>query len=278
MAEQAERYKSQGNQALQAGQFAEAIELYSKAIGLEPSNSVYFSNRAAAYASLKRWREALDDSHEVVTLRPDWAKGWVRRGAAFTGMGQHEEARKAYLKATQLEPGNAQIEQYLRASEKAAAESKEKKWEDDLWSDDEEESKGESSKTAAAASSAKRAVPDSELAGMAPSAKRSRRKPSASVVAQLDRSLKDASEDSLRACLGQIAMADEDVAERVLHMLEGLNAASSAGEDDDDEEEASGAQSAADWLRGGSGNASSGGGKGGRRGRGRSGAGDDDSD
>ena len=131
MADQAERYKSQGNTALQAGQYPEAIELYTKAIGLEPSNAVYFSNRAAAFASLKRWREALDDSHEVVTLKPDWVKGWVRRGSAFTGLGKHEEARKAYLKATQLEPGNAQVEGYLRAAEQAVKADKDKKWEDD---------------------------------------------------------------------------------------------------------------------------------------------------
>ena len=139
MSEQAERYKSQGNAALQAGQYPEAIELYSKAIALEPSNHVYFSNRAATYAALKRWREALDDSHEVVTLKPDWVKGWVRRGAAFTGLGKHEEARKAYLKATQLEPSNGQIQEYLRAAERAVKEEKDKKWEDDLWSDDDDE-------------------------------------------------------------------------------------------------------------------------------------------
>ena len=40
----------------------------------------------------------------------------------------------------------------------------------------------------------------------------------------------DASEDSLRACLGQIAGNNEALAERALHILEGLNAASSAGE------------------------------------------------
>ena len=67
--------------------------------------------------------------------------------------------------------------------------------------------------------------------------------------AQLDRSLKDASEDSLRACLGQLAGVDEDMCQRVVHILEGLNAASSEGScDEDDEEE--GAQGAAAWLRG----------------------------
>ena len=233
--------------------------------------AVYFSNRAAAYVQLQRWREALDDTHEVVTLKPEWAKGWVRRGAAFTGLCKHEEARKAYLKATQLEPGNAQVEGFLRAAEKAAAQDKERKWEDDLWSDDEEaaadERGGGGSAAPAASSGAKRAAPSDEPGGGA--SKRARRKPGAAVAAQLDRSLKDASEDSLRACLGQIAMADDELAERVLHILEGLNAASSAGEDDDDEEEGRervGGGTTAEWLRGGPG--------GGRRGRSR----DDDSD
>ena len=278
--EQADRYKSQGNAALQSSQFAEAVELYSKAIALEPSNAVYFSNRAAAYASLQRWQNALDDSHEVVTLKPEWVKGWIRRGAAFTGLEKHEEARKAYLRASQLEPGNAQVEQYLRAAEKAVAESKERKWEDDLWSDDEEAPpappKGKVSGGGGAASSSSSAAAhkrtldgdDDDLSG-ARAPKQARRKPSAAVSAQLDRSLKDASEDSLRACLGQVAMADSDIAERVLHLLEGLNAASSAGEDEDDDDE-DGAQgsSAAAWLRGS--------GPGGRRERG--GRGGDDSD
>ena len=74
----------------------------------------------------------------------------------------------------------------------------------------------------------------------------------------------------VRQCLGQLAQADEAVCERVLHILEGLNAASSAGEDDDDDEGGGGGSSAADWLRGGSG-----GGLGGGRKRRRD---DDDSD
>ena len=58
--DQADRYKSQGNQALQAGMYADAVELYTKAIALDPSCAVYFSNRAAANAALERWRDALD--------------------------------------------------------------------------------------------------------------------------------------------------------------------------------------------------------------------------
>ena len=37
----------------------------------------------------------------------------------------------------------------------------------------------------------------------------------------------------MRACLAQLGKADEAFAERLIQMLEGLNAASSAGEDED---------------------------------------------
>ena len=260
--------------------------MYSKAIALEPSCEVYFSNRAAAYAGLQRWREALDDSNEAVTLKPEWVKGWVRKGAALTGMGKHEEARKAYLKATQLEPGNSQLVQKMEAAAAAAATDKEKRWEDDFWSDDEAPPGEHSAETAAAKAGHKRAAvapPEDFSAGDTGGAKRTRRRPSASLLAQLDRSLKDASEDSMRACLAQIAGADEELCERALHILEGLNAASSEGSVDEDEDEGGGAEkhNVAAWLRRSGAGASGGGGLGGARGaqghrHGR--AGDSDSD
>ena len=270
---QADRYKSQGNACLQAGQLEMAVELYGKAIALDPNNEVYFSNRSAAYASLERWRESLDDSHEVVTLKPNWAKGWARRGAAFSGLGQHEEARKAYLKASQLEPGNPQLVEKMEAAAAAAKQPQNKRWEDDLWSDDEEGAPAPAPAPAPASSASGKRPADSSLDNGDAARRAKRVKPSASLLAQLDRSLKDASEDSLRACLNQLASADEDSCQRALHILEGLNAASSEGSEDegDDDDGAT-----ADWLRGGAGAGGAGAGSGRRRGRGGGGGSDSD--
>ena len=103
---------------------------------------------------------------------------------------------------------------------------------DDLWSDDDDEGVeaassnggGGGGSSAAAAGAARRATGSGAFDDdgddcSAHGVKRPRR-PSASLVSQLDRSLKDASEDSLRACLGQIAASDEALAERALHILE----------------------------------------------------------
>ena len=59
-------------------------------------------------------------------------------------MRKHEEARKAYLRASQLEPHNAQVQKMLSDAAEAARKAAEegKNWENDLWSDDDEESTG----------------------------------------------------------------------------------------------------------------------------------------
>ena len=47
---------------------------------------MYYSNRSAAHAALKRWDEALRDGKRSAALKPGWAKGFVRIGAAYFGM------------------------------------------------------------------------------------------------------------------------------------------------------------------------------------------------
>ena len=44
--------------------------------------------------------------------------------------------------------------------------------------------------------------------------------------------------DTLRACLTQLSSVDEEIAQKTLHILEGLNAASSAGESEDEDGDA----------------------------------------
>ena len=230
---QAERYKSQGNSAQAAGDFHEAARLYSLAIAQDPNCATFFSNRSAAYASLERWRDALDDAQEAARMKPDWAKAHVRRGAALGALGRHADARNAYARAKELDPTNAQYDGYMRAEAEAAKKEEEKDWEGDLWSDDEEEEAEQPPAPGApgASAGAKRAA-DGGGGGGGGGGKR--RKCGGRMARQLELAIADASAGSLRACMGQLGKADEDLAQRIIHMLEGLNAASSAGEDDGD--------------------------------------------
>jgi len=51
--EDAEQKKAEGNEHLAAKRYADAIQSYSGAIALWPSNAVYYSNRAAAYTLIQ---------------------------------------------------------------------------------------------------------------------------------------------------------------------------------------------------------------------------------
>jgi stress-induced-phosphoprotein 1 len=62
-------------------------EKFTQAIELDPSNHVLYSNRSGAYASLKDWSKALEDASKTTEIKPDWAKGWGRKGTALHGEG-----------------------------------------------------------------------------------------------------------------------------------------------------------------------------------------------
>ena len=54
-------------------------------------NEVYYSNRSAALLALQRHRDALTDGRKCVELRPGWAKGFARVGAALSGLERYTE-------------------------------------------------------------------------------------------------------------------------------------------------------------------------------------------
>lgn len=100
----AEEHKHAGNTHLTAKRAESAIEEYTKAIELDPSNAIYYSNRAAAYTMKGDYEEAIEDCQMAININPSYAKGYSRLGAAFMGQEDYEQAMGAYEKAVQLDP------------------------------------------------------------------------------------------------------------------------------------------------------------------------------
>jgi tetratricopeptide (TPR) repeat protein len=123
--EDAERLKSQGNAHMQKKEYEAASERYTQALRISPSgpqSHVYFSNRAAALLSMKKFDLAILDSERALALKPTYGKAHARLGLAHFLLGDYRQAMEAYTVALKYEPDNKSSRSYLeKAAKKLAA-------------------------------------------------------------------------------------------------------------------------------------------------------------
>jgi small glutamine-rich tetratricopeptide repeat-containing protein alpha len=100
---QAEKFKSQGNAAIQKKDYTSAIDLYSKALDLNPLQPIYLSNRAAAYSGAGKHEDAKNDAEMAVAADPSFAKAWSRLGLAKFALGDAKGSMEAYKKGIDAE-------------------------------------------------------------------------------------------------------------------------------------------------------------------------------
>jgi len=99
-------FKAKGNAALVAKNFSEAIENYTKAIDLDGTNHVFYSNRSAAYLSKNDAVNALEDANSCIALKPDFPKGYSRKGAALHALKRYNDSIAAYEDGLEKFPGD----------------------------------------------------------------------------------------------------------------------------------------------------------------------------
>ena len=122
--EEAEKLKSQGNASMQQKQYEDAADAYTAALKLSPSgpqSHVYFSNRAAALLSMKKFHDAILDSERSLALKPDYGKAHARLGLAHFLLGNYRQAMEAYTVALKYEPDNKSSKTYLDKAAKRLA-------------------------------------------------------------------------------------------------------------------------------------------------------------
>ena len=92
---ESELAKSQGNAAMARKDHAAAIDLYTKAIAISPTNPIYLSNRAAAYSASHKHDLASADAELAVAADPKYTKAWSRLGLARFVLGDAKGSREA---------------------------------------------------------------------------------------------------------------------------------------------------------------------------------------
>lgn len=110
-------FKNKGNAAFKAQNYTEAIANYTKAIDIDPASTeagALYSNRAACFTSLNQLDKALQDAESCIHVRPDWLKGYFRKGVALEKLNRLDEALRAFQDALKVENGNAEVQEKLQ--------------------------------------------------------------------------------------------------------------------------------------------------------------------
>lgn len=102
----AEDLKASGNKEVAAGNYDQAVELYTQAINLNPNNPIYYCNRAAAYSSLSLHDKAIKDAKKALEIDPKYAKAYSRLGFSLYSTGEAQAALEAYSNGLKIEGNN----------------------------------------------------------------------------------------------------------------------------------------------------------------------------
>ncbi|XP_051912261.1 uncharacterized protein LOC127594427 [Hippocampus zosterae] len=83
-------WKQLGNEAYFSGNYPRALEMYDKAISIDPTNSIFFSNKAKVLKVLGRLPEALQFAQEAIELDEKNYKGHLISGQVMAEMGKRD--------------------------------------------------------------------------------------------------------------------------------------------------------------------------------------------
>lgn len=112
--EKAAAAKAKGNTDFQAKNFKEAIKHFTDAIGFDPTDHVFYSNRSACYASIEEYEKALEDGTKCVSIKPDWPKGYTRKGLAEFFLSKYDDSAETYKAGLKLAPEDAAMKEGLK--------------------------------------------------------------------------------------------------------------------------------------------------------------------
>lgn len=94
--------------------YNDAIEAYTQAIVLNPTDYSFFNNRGVTYHAKGELENAIADYSKAVELNPNHFSSYNNRGAAYEDLGLNEQAIADFQKAVELDPENKTAQANLK--------------------------------------------------------------------------------------------------------------------------------------------------------------------
>ncbi|KAK0182074.1 hypothetical protein PV327_000245 [Microctonus hyperodae] len=105
-AKEAEIFKEKANEYFKNQNYEKAIELYTKAIELNPHVASYYGNRSFAYLKTECFGYALNDASKTIELDRNYVKGYYRRAASYMSLSKFKLALKDFETVTKARPND----------------------------------------------------------------------------------------------------------------------------------------------------------------------------
>ncbi|CAH8362031.1 unnamed protein product [Eruca vesicaria subsp. sativa] len=109
----AKELAAQAKEAFVDDDFDVAVDLYSKAIDLDPNCADFFADRAQAYIKLQNFTEAVADAKKAIELDPSLTKAYLRKGTACMKLGEYQTAKTALEKGASIAPSESKFNKLI---------------------------------------------------------------------------------------------------------------------------------------------------------------------
>lgn len=101
--------KARGDEAFKKKDYMLAVDAYTQAIDMDPTNATILANRSLCWIRLGQAEQALTDAREARRLDPKWSKACYREGAALRLLQRFDEAADAFYTGVTLNPENKEL-------------------------------------------------------------------------------------------------------------------------------------------------------------------------
>ncbi|CAN6914206.1 unnamed protein product [Brassica oleracea] len=110
----AKELAAKAKEAFEDDEFDVAVDLYSKAIDLDPKCAEFFADRAQANVKLEKFiAEAVEDANKAIELDPLLTKAYLRKGTACMKLEEYQTAKKALEKGASIAPCESKFKKLI---------------------------------------------------------------------------------------------------------------------------------------------------------------------
>ena len=102
----ADAQEERGLRHLAARRYDAAVNCFTAAIKLDPTNAGYFAGRALAHAKRQDHELAIEDFTTAIGLDPGYAAAYNGRALVYSMTGDYDSAIEDHDEAVRLDPGN----------------------------------------------------------------------------------------------------------------------------------------------------------------------------